>query len=55
MSAYASATRPTFCSRGRHQRFPVTNRQYADFLGLPLGKADATARLYDYDDLDARE
>ena len=35
-------------------RFPVTNTQYANFLSLPLGKADATARLYDYDDLDAR-
>lgn len=35
-------------------RFPVTNTQYANFLSLQLEKAGATARLYDYDDPDAR-
>lgn len=35
-------------------RFPVTNTQYANFLRLQFEKAGATARLYDYDDPDAR-
>ena len=35
-------------------RFPVTNTQYANFLRLQFEKAGPTARLYDYDDPDAR-